>query len=272
MSTLQKLYDAKERFFQVLPENVRLERIWFIAKTDFKKRYYGSFLGLLWALFNPILQMAVYYTVFTIVFDSREPYFPLFLFCGLIHFLFFVETATKAMNMFNSKRYLLENIQISAMDVYYANIMAGFMGFLFNFAIFFLFRLLIIPEMPGRSILLYPIVLFNLMIFTHGIALILSVIWVYFRDITHLWNIFRLALMWLSGVFFTISLVPGSATRIFGFLTPMSGILIHSRYLLMYNRPIYWDLFAYDFLYAIIVWGIGVFAFRRYGSRALEKL
>ena len=216
--------------------------------------------------------MAVFYFVFTTVFDSQEPYFPLFLFCSLIHFLFFVETATKAMSMFDSKRYLLENIQISAMDIYYSNLLAGFLGFAFNLTIFFVFRLTLIPEIPDRSILLYPLVLINLMIFTHTVSLILSIIWAFFRDIAHLWNIAHLALMWLSGVFFNIDLTPGSETRIFAFFSPLPGIFIHSRSLLMYNEPIHWNLFIFDFGYAILLWGIAHSIFRRYGSRALEKL
>ncbi|MFK7934051.1 MAG: hypothetical protein AB8G22_11130, partial [Saprospiraceae bacterium] len=50
---------------EAIPANNRLERIWILAKVDFKKRYYHSSLGLVWALLNPIFQLSVYYTVFT---------------------------------------------------------------------------------------------------------------------------------------------------------------------------------------------------------------
>lgn len=263
---------GKERIIQSIPENIRVERIWFIAKTDFKRRYYGSFLGLLWALLNPILQMLVYYTVFKVVFESREENFPLFLFVGLIHYLYYAETSNNGMTMYHNKRHLLENIQISHMDVYFASNLAGLFGFAFNLVIFFLFRFLFIPEAPHWDMLLYPLVLFNLVIFVHASSLILSMVWVSFRDIVHLWNIIRLALMWLSGIFYTIDTTPGARTEVFAYLTPIAGVLINARNLLMYNEPMNWTLLAYGYLYALALWGAAALFYHRSSRLALEKL
>ena len=47
-----------------LTKSNRLERIWLLAKIEFKLRYYENKLGLLWALIKPLLQMAIYYVAF----------------------------------------------------------------------------------------------------------------------------------------------------------------------------------------------------------------
>ena len=126
---LQKIIDW-------IPENNRLERIWLMAKFDFVTRYYGSFLGLFWALLKPLFQLGVFYMVFTYVFKSNTENFLLFLFIGIILFQFFTESATGSMNIFRTKRYLLENIQINKLDIFYSAIGATFLGFLFNFIAF----------------------------------------------------------------------------------------------------------------------------------------
>ena len=71
-----------EKIIDWIPENNRLERIWLMAKFDFVTRYYGSFLGLFWALLKPLFQLMVYYVIFTVVFTTKTENFLLFLFVG----------------------------------------------------------------------------------------------------------------------------------------------------------------------------------------------
>ena len=62
--------ELKEQFFEWLPENNRLERIWKLAQVEFKKRYYNDRLGLVWALLNPLFQMGIYYLVFKYIYKT----------------------------------------------------------------------------------------------------------------------------------------------------------------------------------------------------------
>ena len=132
-----------DKIIDRIPENNRLERIWLMAKFDFVTRYYGSFLGLFWALLKPLFQLIVFFIVFTTVFKNSTEKFLLFLFIGIIMFQFFTESATVSMNIFKTKRYLLENIQINKLDIFYSAIGATFLGFIFNFMVFALGNLLL---------------------------------------------------------------------------------------------------------------------------------
>jgi ABC-type polysaccharide/polyol phosphate export permease len=85
-----------------LPKKNRLERIWILAKTDFKKRYYGTSLGILWALINPIFQLIIYYFVFSVFFKNDVPNFSLYLFSGLILWMFISESNKKGMYTISS--------------------------------------------------------------------------------------------------------------------------------------------------------------------------
>jgi len=266
------LSNLKESFFLALPENQRLERIWFLAKTDFKKRYYGSFLGLIWALLNPVFRLIIYYVVFTLVFQSREENFILYLYLGLIHYLFFAEAIGGAMKVYKSKAYLLENIQINDLDIYFANVLASLFGFLFNLGIFLLFRLLIVDTAFSYYALYYPLVLITLLVTILAGGLIMSMLWVFFRDIQHVWDLLRMALLWLSGVFYYIDPATSWKTALIAYATPLPGILINARAALLYNTPPNVSLLVYDLVYAIVLLVIGLSVHRRYRRLALEKL
>ena len=96
-----------DRIVNFIPENNRIERIWLMAKFDFVTRYYGSVLGLFWALLKPLFQLLIYYLVFTFIFNNSTENFLLFLFVGIILFQFFMEAASGSLKIFKSKRYLL---------------------------------------------------------------------------------------------------------------------------------------------------------------------
>ena len=103
---------------QYLPENNRLERIWILAKFDFKSRYYYHQLGILWALIKPFFEFLVYYLVFTIVFKSDIPNYALYLFLGIILWNFFEEGTNKGITVLPQRIYLIENIAFNKSDLF----------------------------------------------------------------------------------------------------------------------------------------------------------
>ncbi|MDX1408381.1 MAG: ABC transporter permease [Saprospiraceae bacterium] len=262
---------ARDKVFRLLPENNRIERIWLLAKTDFRKRYYGSFLGLIWAFINPLSQLIIYYYVFTIVFKIETEHYALFLFLGLVFWMFFNEATTKSIQLVKQKRYLLENIQINRLDVYYAQILSTGLGFLFNFSAYFLASLLFTITI-NRQVVFLPFVVLNLVLFILATQIILSVIHVFIRDIKHLWAIVSLVLFWLSGIVFHIDPNATWKTMIMGYLTPLFGIFDNARAILIYGETIDWNMFMYDSAYALVLLGIGLFLMRRYFGKALEML
>ena len=264
--------DIKEKLIRYLPINQRIERIWFLSKTDFKTRYNASFLGLIWALLNPIFRLSIYYVVFTVVFQSREENFILFLFIGLILYLFFTESTSKNMKVFQSKGYLLENIQISKSDIYISGIISAFMGLLFNFLVFLFGNLITTGVVFDIQYLLSPLLLINLAIFAYAVSVLLSVTYAFLRDIGQLWDLIRMALLWLSGIFYLIEMEATWKTTALALLTPLTGIIINMRKIFIYQEPINSFLLFYDFGYSIILLLIAQYVFRLAGPKALEKL
>lgn len=255
-----------------LPENNRLERIWVLAKTDFLKRYYGSFLGVLWALINPFFQIAIYYSVFTLVFASKQENFALFLFLGLILEMFFSETSSLGLNIIRGKRHVLENIKIKWLDVYYAGTLSTFFAFVFNLLIYFIISFFTGVSYSVASFYTAPLLFLNLLVLGFSFQVLLSTIQIYLRDVVHLWDMVKLMILWLSGIFYTIDPSSGSDTEVLAFLTPVAGIVYNSRQVLLYDKPVDWSLVLYDWIYTLIILGISLMVFSKFVRKALEKI
>src|SRR4029079_11277900 len=86
----------------------KVERIWLLAKIEFKLRYYENKLGLLWALIKPISDIFIYYIAFQKILKQGIPNFVSFLFIGLILWNFFVESTSGTVQILSTKKYLYE--------------------------------------------------------------------------------------------------------------------------------------------------------------------
>ena len=259
-----------QKIIEWLPENNRLERIWLMAKFDFVTRYYGSFLGLFWALLKPLFQLGVFFIIFTIIFKSTTENFLLFLFIGIIMFQFFAESTQGSMNIFKTKRYLLENIQINKLDIFYSSIAATFLGFIFNFTAFVIGNFLL-NDSYSWSILLFPIVLINLIVLILATQLIFATISIYLKDIDNIWFVINTLLFWGTGIFFDLTTMTGKAVLI-KYYNPLAGILMNARKILIYGEPIDMNLLVINLLTAIIFLLFGLWIFKKYSAKALEKI
>ena len=185
-----------DKLYQKIPENNRIERIWILARTDFVLRYYGSSLGLLWAFLNPMFRILVYYFVFSyLVFKNRDPSFILYLFIGVITWMLFSEGSKKGMKALNSKRYLVENIQLNKLDIFYSSAITASIGFCFNLFIYLLFSQFFQVQYNWH-ILFAPLLIFNMVLLIFGASLILSTLFIFFKDLDHVWDIVLLIGFW----------------------------------------------------------------------------
>lgn len=253
-----------------LPENNQLERIWILAKTDFIERYYGTKLGVFWALLNPFFQLVVYYVAFTILFSVQIPNFALYLFSGLILMMFFSESTSKGLSLLSKHKPILQNIIIKKTDLYLSAIVSTFMGFLFNFLTYLVFSLFFDVQYTWYFLYI-PLILLNVGILILGIQLILGIIHVYFRDINHLWDMALLVLFWGSPVFYSKDIIM-EKIPILLYLNPLAGILINLRETLLFGNPPIYNFFVLDFVVAIVLLVLALFVFKKYSTKAIEIL
>ena len=251
----------------------RWERIWLLAKIEYKLRYYENRLGLGWALLKPVMDMCIYYIAFKIILKTDIPAFASYIFIGLILWNFFLESTTGTIQLLSTKKYLYEYSNMNKMEIYISTLFANSIGFMFNMVMFQLFYNLFETRGQGISLNnLWIIVLFlNLVILSLGTSLILSTIYIIAKDINQVWVICTSFLFFLSPIFFKLSVyehaLPG-----FIYANPIAGIIVNARRTMMESKLPDFKLLIIDFIYAMVILYIGFYFLKIFGAKAAEKL
>lgn len=251
----------------------KLERIWLLAKIEFKLRYYENKLGLLWALLKPIADIFIFYVAFELVLKQGIPNFVSFLFIALILWNFFVESTTGTIQLLSTKKYLYEYTNMNKMEIYLSTIFSSCIGFFFNLTFFIIYFQFIDAGTLGLSFnALYIIPIFlNMLILALGFSMILSCIYVLAKDITQIWMVITGIGFWISPILFKLETFRSALPGI-DYLNPVAGIIINARNVMLYQKPPEWQLFLFDYAYAIVILSIGTIMLNKIGARAAEKL
>lgn len=221
-----------------------------LARREIDARYRGSVLGIVWAVLNPILMLAVYTFVFSVVFQARwgatggsNTEFALLLFSGLILFNVLGECLSRAPGL------LLENVSYIKKVVFPLEILplVSLAVALFNagigFVILVVFHLMV-AGLPPPTALLLPLVLAPLCLTTLGLSWFFAAAGVFLRDLRQVVGVAVTVLMFLSPIFYPMTAIPERFRAILH-LNPMTAILEQSKDLLFWGRvpsPVDWGL------------------------------
>ncbi|MET0603442.1 MAG: ABC transporter permease [Baekduia sp.] len=217
----------------------RLFRLaWTLATTDFKLKFFGSFLGYLWQLMNPLLLFGVLFLVFSFALNLDEGvrYYPVALLLGIVLFSFLNEATSQAVRSLMTRETLVRKIDFPRLAVPMASVLAATFNLLLNLVPVVVF-LLASGATPSWSWLLFVLCIVVLVLFAFGMSMILSVGFVRFRDIEPIWTVILQVLFYASGVFFTVDTIAGQKhgqllVDIF-FCNPFAAILAAARHTLV---------------------------------------
>lgn len=178
-----------------------------LVVRDLKVKYRRSFLGYLWSLLNPLLMMVVMSVVFSYMFRFDIPNYPLYLICGQTLWNFFNESTNMALYSVLQNGALIKKVYIPKFIFPVSRVFSSFVTMSFS-----LVAILIVMLATGTAmhweILLFPIPLFLLLVFSMGLGMMLSGLAVYFRDITHLYGVITLAWMYATPIFYPLDAIP----------------------------------------------------------------
>jgi ABC-2 type transport system permease protein len=217
----------------------RLFRLaWTLATTDFKLKFFGSFLGYLWQLMNPLLLFGVLFVVFSFALNLDEGvrYYPVALLLGIVLFSFLNEATSQAVRSLMTRETLVRKIDFPRLAVPMASVLAATFNLLLNLVPVIVF-LLFSGATPTWSWLLFALTIVALVLFAFGMSMILSVGFVRFRDIEPIWTVILQIMFYASGVFFTVDAIAGQKhgpllVDIF-FCNPFAAILAAARHTLV---------------------------------------
>jgi ABC-2 type transport system permease protein len=185
-----------------------------LVVRDIKVRYKKSVLGLFWTLLNPLLMMIVTSIVFSSLFRTDIPHFPVYFLTGSILFTFHSEATTQALTSIISNASLIKKVYIPKYLFPFSRVLSSLVNL--GFAFVALLLVMFVTNTPFKPTIFLSIVpIFYLLLFTTGLSLILSSITVFFRDIHHLYGVFTLLWTYATPLFYPISIIPEKFKWIF---------------------------------------------------------
>lgn len=178
-----------------------------LVKRDIKVRYRKSFLGMLWTVLNPLMMMGVMTLVFSTLFQSNIENFPVYFLTGNLIFSFNSEATQQALSSIIGNSLLIKKIYVPKYLFPVSRVISCLVNFFFSF-IALLIVMIVTKSEFYITLLLIPLPILALLLFTIGLSLLLSSITVFFRDIGHFYGVFILAWNYLTPVFYPVSILP----------------------------------------------------------------
>ena len=238
-----------------------------LVKRDFKKKYKRTVLGMAWSILSPLLMLLVMKLVFTQFFGRNMEHYTTYLFCGNLVFSYFSESTGQGMQSLMGNAGIFTKVNVPKYLFLFSKNVQALINFGLTLIVFFLFCILDGITFTWKFLLLlYPIC--TLLLFNIGVGLILSALFVFFRDIQYLYDVFTMLLMYLSAIFYTIDQYPYTVQCLF-LLNP---VYLHIRYfrkiVIDGEIPTIW-FHLLMLAYVAVVLGLGCWMYKKYNTRFL---
>ena len=180
-----------------------------LAITQFKLKYTGSVLGYLWSLFKPMMLFGITYAIFVYLFNvgRTSPHFALQLLVAIVLFTFFQEATATAMSSVAGTGHLIRKAHFPRSILVVASSLSAFITFLINMTLIIVVGSAIGQMDLGLRSLLTPLFIIELYALVLGFSLGLSALFVFYRDLGHIWEIVTQLLLYGSAVVYPYSLL-----------------------------------------------------------------
>ena len=241
-----------------------------LVKRDFVSKYRRSILGVVWSLLNPLLTMLVLTLVFSFLFKNDIDFFPVYVLSGQMIYGFFNESTTLAMSSVIANESIVKKIYVPKYIFPLSRVISSLVNLLFSFLAFILVFIFI--GVPFQwTMLLIPIPIIFLFVFALGIAMLLSSLAVFFRDLTYLYGVFMLLMFFLTPIMYPVEIIPDWLMPYYG-LNPLFHFVTYFRYVALWGSVP--DLWANMVCigYAISALCIGTYIFMRQQDRFILSM
>ena len=238
-----------------------------LVKRDFTKKYKRTILGMAWSIISPLMNLLIMWLVFNKLLGNNVDHYVIYLFAGQLVFSYFTDATNLGMTSLVGNAGIFTKINVPKYLFLFSQNISSLINFGLTLLIFFAFVAFEgIPFTWKFFLLLYPtgcLVVFNV-----GMGLVLSALFVFFRDMQYLWGILTQLVMWLSAIFYTIDNYSHAVQNLF----LINPIYLYSRYF----RKVVIDgavptiqFHILAAVYALLAFGFGAWMYKRYNHEFL---
>ncbi len=238
-----------------------------LVKRDFKAKYKRTVLGIVWSILSPLFMLTIMAVIFGKFFGNNIAHYLIYLFSGQIIFNYYVESTNEGMNALMSNASIFTKINVPKYLFLFSKNVSALINFGIILLIYFVFVWFDGIAFTLKFLcLVYPIIC--LIFINLGIGLVLSALFIFFRDIQYLYRLFTQVVMYGSAIFYSIDILPHHLQTLF-YCNPIFVCITYFRSIVLYNTVP--DLWLHLLLagYALVLFGIGCCVYKKYNYKFL---
>ena len=251
--------------------------LWYLLKKDIEERYRGSVFGVVWAVLNAIMMLAIYTFVFAFVFkakwvssDQSVSDFALIFYIGLVMQMFLSEVMSRAPHLMLQHRAYVTKISFPLDILGYVITGNSLFHLVVNFGVWCSLLLMLQGSLP-ISLLFAPLVFLPVVFFALGFAWLFSAVGVFIKDVSHLTGFLSMILLFLCPIFYPLTMIP-EAYRGFLYLNPLTVPVEFARAAFVFDSQLNWHYFGVSMICSIVFAYIGYLSFQRSRSNFADVL
>lgn len=231
-----------------------------LVKRDIKAKYRRSFLGYIWSVLNPLLTMIVMWMVFSNLFKSDIPFFPVYLLTGQVMFNFMSEATNLSMGSILGNSGLIKKTYMPKYLFPLSKITSSLVNMLFSLGA--LLIVIIITGVPFTfRMLLFWVPILELYFFCIGLGLFLAQGSVFFRDLQYIWSVLLVAWTYLTPIFYPASILNDELRLGMCIFNPMYSYVMQFRNIILYNTPLDFSIIVPGLIWMILLLLLGIRSF-----------
>lgn len=238
-----------------------------LVKRDFKKKYKRTVLGMVWSVLSPLLMLCVMAAIFGQFFGRNTAHYTIYLFSGQIIFNYYTESTNEGMNALMSNANIFSKINVPKYLFLFSKNVSALINFGIILLIYFAFVAFDGIAFSWKFLCLaYPI---TCLIFINlGIGLILSALYIFFRDIQYLYRLFTQVVMYGSAIFYNIEMLSPNIQKIF-YCNPIYVVISYFRSIVI--KGVVPELWVHGLLalYAVVLFSVGCYVYKKYNYKFL---
>ncbi len=207
-----------------------------LVRTDFKLRYQGSAIGYAWSLLRPLFMFAILYAVFAGIFKVGKeiPNYPIYLFVGIVLWNFFTEITSQSLGSIVIRGDLIRKIRIPRWSIILSVSLSALINLSLNMIIVLVIALATGMDFMKTSIFL-PLFILEIYLFALGLALILSALFVKYRDISFIWEVILQAGFYATPILYPLTLIADTQIQKILLINPLAQAIQGARNVFVTN-------------------------------------
>ncbi len=233
-----------------------------LVRTDFKLRYQGSVLGYTWSLLRPLLIFLILYLVFVqfLKIGKGFPHFPVYLLLGIVVWNFFSEMTSQSLTSIVGRGSLIRKIRIPRWIIILSSSVSALINLLLNLIVVGIFAIVNQVEF-SFSLAWLPLILLEVYILGLGLSLLLSALYVKYRDISYIWEVIIQAGFYITPIIYPLGLITNEALQKVILISPMAQAVQDARHAAITRETLTtWQIFEGGW-YRLIPFAIVTLAF-----------